>query len=297
MTDVASNYLNKPIVVVGAPRSGTSFLGKLLSKHPALAYSKEPRLTWRYGNDHKSDMLRPEDARPEVCQHIRRVFADSVQSAGRQRLVEKTPSSSLRMGFVEKVLPECLFLHIIRDGTESALSIRQFWNHRSKGIKREKLVQRLKEINLRRAPYYFMEFVRRAMPQQLSGATRRPAWGPRIPGLDEMIKELDVLEIASLQWRMCVESACNYGRQLPKDRYLECRLEDMSLELVETVLEFCDLSMTPEVRAGFDAEYDPGLTTSRASAADPADLEMIQKWIGPTKIWLEQDNFQQVAIS
>ena len=79
MPDRPEISLDRPIVVVGAPRSGTTLMGELLSAHPALAHVEEPRLTWRYGNDAKSDMLGPEDARPEVCQFIRQRFAATVQ--------------------------------------------------------------------------------------------------------------------------------------------------------------------------------------------------------------------------
>lgn len=286
--DPMDAQLDRPIIVIGSPRSGTTLLGNLLGTHPLLAQVEEPRLTWKYGNDDKSDMLRPEDARPEVCQHIRQTFANAVRDAGRKRLIEKTPSNALRMGFVERVLPGCLFVHTIRDGVESVLSIRRFWQEYARGVPKAKLLARLKEINVRRAPYYFKEFVRRAMPQQLSGLVGRPVWGPRIPGIDGLLAELDLLEVCCLQWRMCVEQACLHGRQLPPGRYLEVRLEDMSPELLESVLKFCQLDLTPEVEAGFQQMFDQGLTTRRKSDADPQDLATIRRWIEPTMQWLGQ---------
>ena len=290
MTDDLPEQLERPIVVIGSPRSGTTLLGNLLGEHPLLAQVVEPRLTWKFGNDAKSDMLRAEDARPEVCQYIRRAFAKAVSDAGRQRLLEKTPSNALRMEFVERVLPGCQFIHIIRDGVESVLSIRGFWQRHARGIVNRKVSERLREIKLRQAPHYFKEFVRRAMPHQLSGLVGQPVWGPRIPGIDGLLKDLSLLEVCCLQWRMSVECACHFGRQLPADRYLECRLEDMSLELLESVLEFCQLPLTPEIRAGFEAHFDSGLTTRRTAEADREDLDTIHKWIGPTQEWLGQTN-------
>jgi hypothetical protein len=280
--------LDRPIIVVGSPRSGTTLLGNLLGTHPQLAQLEEPRLTWKFGNDGKSDMLRPADARPEVCQHIRETFAKAVRTAGRQRLIEKTPSNSLRMEFVERVLPGCVFIHTIRDGVESVLSIRKFWQQHARGVPKEKLIQRLKEIDLKRAPYYAKELLRKVMPKQLSGLVGKPVWGPRIPGIDGLLDQLDLLEVCCLQWRMCVEQACLYGRQLPPGRYMEVRLEDMSPALLGSVLEFCQLEMTPEVQAGFAQMFDEGLTTRRKTAADPQDLEMIRRWIEPTMEWLGQ---------
>ena len=297
MNDELPWQLERPIVVIGSPRSGTTLLGNLLSEHPVLVHLVEPRLTWKYGNDSKSDMLQVRDARPEVCRHIRNTFAKVVQDAGGERLLEKTPSNALRMEFVDRVLPGCQFVHILRDGVESVLSIRGFWQRHARGFKKGKISERLREINLRRAPYYFKEIVRRAMPQRLSGLVGQPVWGPRIPGIDGLLQDLSVLEVCCLQWRMSVEAACHYGRQLPADRYMECRLEKMSPELLESVLEFCQLSMTPEVRTGFDAHFDKGLTTRRRDQANPEVLRTIQKWIGPTMQWLGQENPQGAAIA
>lgn len=280
--------LDRPIVIVGSPRSGTTLLGDLLKFHPKLAQLVEPRLTWKYGNDKKSDLLRVADARPEVCQHIRKVFAKAVRDQNRERLVEKTPSNSLRMGFVDQVLPGCIVIHTMRDGVESVLSIRKFWQNHARGLRTDKIMERLKEIDLRRAPYYAKEIIRRAIPKPLAGMVRQPVWGPRIPGIDGLLQDLDLLEVCCLQWRMCVELACDYGRRLPPGRYLECRLEEMSPQLMESILEFCQLEMTPEIQAGFAQYFDPQLTTRRREQADPQDLETIRRWIGPTMAWLGQ---------
>lgn len=278
--------LDRPIVVVGAPRSGTTLLGRLLEAHPALFHVKEPRLTWRFGNDGKSDMLAPEDARPEVRRHIRTAFAAAVRQGQRSRLIEKTPSNSLRMGFVEAVLPGCLFVHIIRDATESVLAIRRFWQQHARGLPKGKLLERLREINVRQLPYYAREFVRRATPKPLSGLVRQPVWGPRIPGLDGLLRDLTLLEVCALQWRMCVESARHYGRSLPGDRYLECRLEDLSPELLDSVARFCQLDPAPEVAAEFASQFDASQTSHRRAEATPDEIDLIEKWTEPTTTWL-----------
>lgn len=278
--------LERPIVVVGAPRSGTTLLGQLLGHHPSLAHVEEPRLTWRYGNDAKSDMLAPADARPAVCQHIRSTFAAAVRQAGKQRLIEKTPSNSLRMGFVDRVLPGCLFVHIIRDGVESTLAIRSFWQEHARGVIPRKLLERLREMNPRQLPYYAREFMRRVMPRPLAGLVKQPVWGPRIPGIDGMLQELELIEVCALQWRTCVEAARDYGRTLPSDRYFECRLEDLTPDVMKSLLQFCQLDDSPEVWQAFEREFDPAQTSHRRAQAAPADVDTIRRWIAPTMAWL-----------
>lgn len=78
--------MKTPIIILGAPRSGTSVLARILSQHADLAYSNEPRLIWRYGNDRCSDMLNAGHARQKVIQYIRRKFSHRVDAAGKLRL-------------------------------------------------------------------------------------------------------------------------------------------------------------------------------------------------------------------
>ena len=288
MPSTPNPLLDRPIIVVGAPRSGTTFLGQLLGQHPTLAHFEEPRLTWRYGNDAKSDMLTPDDARPEVCAYIRNAFAAAVGDAGKQRFIEKTPSNSLRMCFVERVLQGCLFVHIIRDGIESSLAIEQFWRKHARGLPRAKLQRRLLEIRPRQLPYYLREFARRVAPRPFSGLVRPPGWGPRIPGIDGLVNDLTLLEVCALQWRMCVEAACQYGRSLPADRYFECRLEEMSPDLLRKLLEFCQLEDSPKVWRAFEQEFQPAQTRHRAAIASPAEIATLQRWLEPTMTWMQR---------
>ncbi len=275
--------LRQPIIIVGSPRSGTTLLGKLLRHHPDVTYLEEPRLVWRYGNDDKSDLLRARDARPEVVRYIQETFARRVREGSGKRLLEKTPSNALRLPFVDRVFPDAKFVHILRDGYQSVLSIRRFWQQHAGGLPKAKLAERAKEISLRRAPYYAKEVLRRALPGRWGG---QPIWGPRLPGIDALLRDLDLLEVCCLQWRMCVEAACLYGRSLPTDRYFECRLEDMSLELLREILAFARLEEAEQVSEAFHREFDPSQPSRRTPGADPAELEQIRQWIEPTTTWL-----------
>jgi hypothetical protein len=278
-----------PIIIIGSPRSGTTILGKILSQHPDLVYVEEPRLTWRLGNDKGSDMLRGSQARPEVIRDIRKSFEQFVREGDGHRLLEKTPSNALRMEFVDRVFPDCKFIHITRNGLDSVLSIRKFWLDHSGGIKTHKIKERLKEIDIRRAPHYAREMARRAAPKWMSGVVGPKVWGPRLPGLDGLVRDLDLLEVCALQWRMCVEAAVHYGRTLPPDRYLQFRLEDIALGTLPQILEFCDLRPDAEMESFFNEKFDPSLRGARKVNADEAEIRHIMSWIEPTMQWLGYD--------
>ncbi|MCC6680126.1 MAG: sulfotransferase [Phycisphaeraceae bacterium] len=286
---VAAPATTDPIVIVGAPRSGTTFLAEVLSCHPDLHLVDEPRMIWRYGNDRKSDLLKPEDARPKVIAYIRNTFKRHLTKAGKPRLLEKTPSNALRLPFVERVLPSARIVHIMRNGLDSVLSIESFWRRSAHGLRNVapgRFCQRLKELSMRRAPYYASELFRRTAPLPLRTLIGVNPWGPRIPGINQMTREMDLLEICCLQWRMCVELSCQFGRTLPPDRYFECRLEDMSPQLMERIFRFCQLPESNAVQSFFQSRFQPDVPSARKRTADPAKVQQVLRWIEPTMKWL-----------
>lgn len=284
MTD--DEILENPIIIIGAPRSGTTVLSSLLSQHPALHLIEEPRITWKYGNDAKSDMLKRSDARPAVREHIRKSFAQQVRAAGKTRLLEKMPSNSLRLEFVDEVLPNSRFVHIQREGAQSVLSIRKFWENHSSGvtskIHKRQIIRRLKELKLRQFPYYAKEFLSRSLGSKGSRLIGPALWGPRLPGMSEMVRDLELLEVCAMQWRMCVEMASSVGRLMPKDRYMECRLENMSEDLLRKIMTFCNLDMSEEVLDDYRKRFDPSQPSRRTAEASPEDIELVRRWIAPT---------------
>lgn len=280
--------LARPLVVVGAARSGTKTIGTALRRHPAAAYLIEPRLTWLYGNERHSDALRPEHATPAVRDYIRRTFAQQMREQNRTRLIEKTPSNSLRMDFVDAVLPGCKFVHITRDGVNAVISSMEMWQNAAYGFKnvRNQVRRRAREIKWTRLPYYAKELVRRALPRRMAPVVGAALWGPRLPGMEEMVRELDLVDVCCIQWRACVEAAAMAGSLLPPERYLHVRLEDLDADLFDRLLEFAELEPSPEVRSYVEGWFDPSRAGGRVSQVDPALVERIRRQIEPTQQWL-----------
>ena len=285
-----ARYLDRPIIIIGAPCSGTTFLGATLARHPSLAFADEPRLVWRYGNDHKCDMLLPQDAREDVRHYIRGYFASFVRDAGAKRLLEKTPSNSLRPEFVATVLPDCRFIHILRSPIDAIVSMHSHWvdhAYGTKGIRPGRLRKRMREISLRQLRFYIREVVYRLAPERIARALGQNVWGPRIPGIDGLLRDLDVLDVSALQWRMCVETTIHFGRRLPSDRYMEIRLEDLSPQVLRELLAFCELDDDQQIFRVFDQTHDPKLAHGRRAEAGPADIDRILRWIEPTLLLID----------
>ena len=63
----------------------------------------------------------------------------------------------------------------------------------------------------------------------------------------------------------------------------------MSPELLAKVLGFCHLENTPEMEKGFAEQFDPNLTTRRRQQANPEEMEVMRRWIEPTREWLDRE--------
>jgi hypothetical protein len=112
--------VQRPVFVIGAPRSGTSFLGQSLAALPSLSYHAEPPATKAaarrvYRGDWPFERARRFYQR--VYRWLLRVRLD-----GDRRLAEKTPRNAFIVPFLARAFPGAQFVHIIRDGRDAALS-------------------------------------------------------------------------------------------------------------------------------------------------------------------------------
>lgn len=64
---------NVPLCIIGAGRSGTTFLSKVLEQDPRFWNCYENRYIWNYGQRFRHhDVRGPEEATPQVAHFIRR---------------------------------------------------------------------------------------------------------------------------------------------------------------------------------------------------------------------------------
>lgn len=146
-------------IVVGAPRSGTTLLRFMLDSHPDLAIPPETgflivadRFT-KNGDELREEFFRivtnfPKDApgwddfeiplkafRREikkikpftVADGYRAFFQLYAKRFNKPRWGDKTPTYCMHIETIGAVLPEAHFIHIIRDGRDVALSLREMW--------------------------------------------------------------------------------------------------------------------------------------------------------------------------
>lgn len=171
----------KPILIIGAPRSGTSLLQKILRNHPALwSLPSESELIWNQYCHPKlrgwtSEHLTAADITPEIKAELLNQFERYLCPAQfwtplerknliwgfrrlplvrkllrpvyqygfpftqkllwrntNKRMIEKTTSNCLRLGFVNEVFPDARIIYITRDGRNNINSLLNAWLHPSR---------------------------------------------------------------------------------------------------------------------------------------------------------------------
>lgn len=196
------------IFIVGAPRSGTTWLQRMLSAHPQVA-SVEPELTLfsRYVAPWEDNFRKEQEAMDagrwrqglpvlwdaeRFHRHLRHFLEETYGEVlalrpGATHLLDKHPNYANHMPLIARYMPRARFIHLVRDGREVALS--------------------------------------------MMSARRRVGHSPG------EIRE------AAREWRRNVINARRHGAGLP-GRYLELRYEELranGVAVLEQVSHFCGL--------------------------------------------------------
>ena len=237
------NQIDRPIFVVGAPRSGTNIFYRTFAKHPDLAWisnitKKIPSSLWLtrlimlFRDDHRpteannvwqkfagneDESLGRDDVTIASRKYLQSVLQNNMRIFNKPRFVNKCPGNSVRIEFLQEIFPDAIFLHIIRDGRAAAYSI---------------------------------------MRSRLGHAGAY--WSVKPSGWQALLK-LPLVDACALQWKMTVESILQSAKSLPHEQYMEVRYEelvDRPAEIFEQVGKKCDLvwqnDLLQTITAGMD---------------------------------------------
>jgi hypothetical protein len=245
-----------PVIIIGAGRSGTNALRDALVRLPSFATwpCDEIDAIWTYGNDgHQDDHFDAVLARPRVCSYIRKAFVRQWHVSGRpQFLVEKTCANSLRVNFINTVMPEARFVYIVRNGTHVVASARKRWRGELEMPRLPYLIAKARFVPLASIARRTVSFLaRRLLRRQRHEDGRLGWWGPRICGHKAMYAtSLD--EVCARQWAECVQTAAEQLNFLPRDRVFQLRYEDLTRDprraLIDVAL-FLSAAVTPDAIA------------------------------------------------
>ncbi len=241
--------MKSPVVIIGAPRSGTNMLRDVLVKLPGFGTwpCDEINYIWRHGNaTYPSDEFPPELARPEVASYIRDKFKSMRAKLGVEFLVEKTCANSLRMDFVDRILPEAKYIIISRSGLDAVSSSIKRWKA---PVDWSYLSKKARFVPFTDLPYYAARYLGSRIYKLISREKSLSFWGPRFVGMNEMTGQCSGAEVAAMQWRRCVEKTGVVKAKLPDTRVIEIRYEDFVQNPVNSlglICSFLDVQYTQE---------------------------------------------------
>ncbi len=129
---------DRPIFVIGCPRSGTTLLRMMLDSHPRLSCGEETHFlrelqpivgerwplleTYGFPREYWLERIR---------ELYERFQADYLARRGKARWVDKDPVYTLCLPFIAEVFPTAQYVHLVRDGHDVVASFRERWGYRS----------------------------------------------------------------------------------------------------------------------------------------------------------------------
>jgi len=235
--------LERPVFIVGAARSGTSFLGDCIGRIPEISYHREPPATKAAGRYVYDDLWSYRRSR----WFFRLVYRWLLwmEWDGDLRFSEKTPTNIFIMPFLSQAFPDAQFIHIIRDGRDAASShMQKPW--------------------LRAADAWSGE---REPGGYLYGPW--PKFWVEPERREEFIRTSDARRMA-WAWRRYTETGLQEGLRLGPGRYYEMRYEDLVRDPkseADRILDFLDITR--------EASRDKFL-----EAMSRADASSVGKWRG-----------------
>jgi sulfotransferase family protein len=244
--------LHRPLFIVGAARSGTTFLGDSIAQLPEISYHHEPRATKAAGRYVYERLWGFRQSRWFYSMVYRWLLR--TQFEGGLRFAEKTPKNSFLIPFLARAFPGSQFIHIVRDGRDAAVShLKEPW-----------LYQASKGSPIRDGPYahWWVEPERRAEFESTTDL-HRVIWA----------------------WRRYVEAVMRDGPALGAERYREVRYEALVADPRaegERILDFLGISAARS-RTAFLAALERAHTTSVGAwraQLNPAERSIIEDEAG-----------------
>lgn len=274
--------LKPPIIIVGATRSGTTMLMRVLGSAPGLCFWHEPQTLWRVGHAYRDDdTAGASDAKPWVKRWIRRQFQKYQDSHGGLRVVEKSPTNVLRIPFVREIFPEARIIHIYRDGRANLRSqVEQYETFAGyQVINREggrHILDRLGQTPFWEWPAY--------APRAMSGLLRRyllrrpgVSWfGIKYPGWRHDLHTMTTAQIAAKQWVYSVETGLRDLEQVPEDQRLALRYGEVVTspdQWFERIAAFCGVPINEEYLKAVRAQVHPNSVDRWKRELEPAVLD------------------------
>lgn len=237
------------LIIIGAPRSGTNMLRDILCSFEGVATwpCDEINYIWRHGNVHyPSDEIPPHNATQPIATYIQEQFDWVIRRYKAHTVVEKTCANSLRVPFVDHVLPDAKYCFIRRNGLDAVGSALKRWKA---DLDIHYLARKARFVPLSDIPYYSSRYFKNRLYRFFSNEQRLAFWGPQLHNMESILKQHPLDEVCAIQWQTCVDKAYNTFKHMRTDRWLEISYEDFVTQpedQLRKTLNFINVKATDE---------------------------------------------------
>jgi len=277
----------QPVIIIGAPRSGTNILRDVLTSIDGCATwpCDEINYIWRHGNvRYPTDEFPQELARPDVVRFIRKKFDIIATQKDAQFVIEKTCANSLRVAFIEKVFPEAKFIFLVRDGIDVVHSAIKRW---TAPLDIPYLLAKAKFVPISDLPYYFLRYLLNRLHKLISKEKRLSFWGPVIKDMPMLTQQHNLQEICALQWQRCVELSGDAFDKMPSEKWLQIHYENFvknSEQELKRICDFLDISVDRQEITRAVSNVSDKMVGTGHRAISKHELEKLTNLIGRTLI-------------
>ena len=120
---IEANRSERPVFIVGMPRSGTTLAEQILASHPAVFGAGELRFWHTAAANYEASALG--SGSPGVLSGLAGVYLRQLDalSADALRVVDKMPANFMNLGLIHAALPNARIIHMQRNPIDTCLSV------------------------------------------------------------------------------------------------------------------------------------------------------------------------------
>jgi len=216
----------KKIIIVGAPRSGTNMLRDILTSFNNIETwpCDEINYVWRHGNMfYPSDEIPIKNANNLAKKYIRGSFDFIHKKYNADVVIEKTCANSLRIPFVNKIVPEAKYIFIYRDGIDVSGSAKKRWTAK---LDISYILAKARFIPISDLFIYASRYLFTRIFRFFSKEGRLAFWGPASDDIKKNLNKYSLNEVCALQWKSCVDKAENAFSKMSDDKVIRLSYEN-----------------------------------------------------------------------
>lgn len=267
---MSSNTFDRPIIILSAPRAGSTLLFEILStsEHLWTIGDESHALIEKYpvlnitAKNFDSNALYASDWNEDIGRCLLKDFESELRDSqdtsygsydGKIRFLEKTPKNSLRIDFLAELFPDALFIYLVREPKENISSIIQAWKSRR-----------------------FRTYLR------LPGW--RGDWSLLLPKNWRSFKNKPIEEVACFQWQQANDSIIASLSRIPSERW--CMLDYQELissteQTVKGLAKFCQIPFDNTLKK----ICSQPLTYSKYTVTAPIENKWLSNYKSIKDIW------------